>query len=149
MDLQFLNGLSGLQNVEIRNMEIPISDAFQPTYTETAQTTAPDGVTLNTGGTAVLVYEFDAPIEFSQTVRSEKHYTDTHLQTINADQAITFDFDAVEATSLGEAVLRMSLSRKYDRSKAPQVTVNDVPVDVPNDWKGCDQAKPGRFLWQD
>ncbi len=146
VDLEFLNGLPGLQNVEIREMEIPISDALQPTYTETNQTTAPDSVTLDTGGTAVLVYEFDAPIDFSQTVRSEKYYSDTHLQSINANQPISFDFDSVQASSAGEAILRMSLSRKHDRSKAPQVTVNNIPVDVPDDWKGYDQANRDDFF---
>ena len=146
IDLQFLSGMSGLQNVEIREMEIPISAALQPTYTETTQATAPASVTLDTGGTAVLVYNFNAPIEFNQTIRAEKYYTTTHLQPINANQAITFNLDGVQTASEGEATLRMSIGRKHDRSKAPQVTVNGTTVEVPTDWKGYDQANRDDFF---
>ncbi|MEQ8835184.1 MAG: hypothetical protein RID07_00095, partial [Lacipirellulaceae bacterium] len=144
VDLNFLSGLDGLQNVEIREMEVPINGT--PTYTETNQTTAPESVTLNTGGTAVLVYNFDSPIEFNKTVHSEKYYTSTHLQSINASQAITFNFNGVETASEGEGILRMSIGRKHDRSKAPVVTVNGTNVDVPVDWKGYDQANRDDFF---
>lgn len=144
VDLDFLSEMSGLQNVEIRQMEVPISGT--PTYTETIQTTAPESVTLNSGGTAVLVYTFDSPIEFSKTVHSEKYYTSTHLQPINANQAITFNFNGVETAREGEGILRMSIGRKHDRSKAPVVTVNGTNVDVPVDWKGYDQANRDDFF---
>ncbi|MEM8947043.1 MAG: hypothetical protein AAGD11_17845 [Planctomycetota bacterium] len=146
IDLQFLSGMPGLQNVEVREMEIPISASLEPTYTETTQSSAPDSVTLNTGGTAVLVYNFDSPVEFSQTVHSEKYYTDTHLQPIAANQAITFDFAGVQTASEGEATLRMSIGRKHDRSKAPEVVVNGNSVEVPTDWKGYDQANRDDFF---
>ena len=146
LDLEFLSGLSGLQNVEIREMEIPISAALEPTYTETTQAAAPASVTLDSGGTAVLVYTFDADIEFNKTVQSEKYYTGTHLQPIVANQAMTFEFDGVQSANAGDAILRMSIGRKHDRSKAPEVTVNGTAVDVPVDWKGYDQANRDDFF---
>jgi len=146
LNLEFLSGLSGLQNVEIRAMEIPTNAALQPTYTETTQTTAPASITLDSGATAVLVFNFDAAIEFNKTVESEKYYTGTHLQAIAANQAMTFDFDGVETSSVGDAILRMSIGRKHDRSKAPEVTVNGTAVDVPVDWKGYDQANRDDFF---
>ena len=146
IDLEFLSSMPGLQSVEIREMEIPISAALQPTYTETTQTTAPESVTLDTGGTAVLVYNFDSPIEFNKTVHSEKYYTSKHLQPIVANQAVTFDFNGVQTAGEGEATLRMSIGRKHDRSKAPVVMVNNTPVDVPVDWKGYDQANRDDFF---
>ncbi|QDT70821.1 Beta-porphyranase A precursor [Planctomycetes bacterium MalM25] len=146
IDLELLSGMSGLQNVELRQMEIPSSASLEPTYTETVQANAPESVTLQTGGTAVLVYNFDSPIEFNKTVHSEKYYTTTHLQPINADQAINFNFDGVQTASEGEATLRMSIGRKHDRSKAPEVTVNGTQVDVPADWKGYDQANRDDFF---
>ncbi len=146
LDLEFLSGLAGLQSVEIREMEIPADASLQPVYTETTQVTAPESVTLDTGGTAVLVYNFDAPIEFNKSVQSEKYYTGKHLQPIVANQAITFDFDGVQTASEGEGVLRMSIGRKHDRSKAPVVTVNGTNVDVPVDWKGYDQANRDDFF---
>ena len=146
LDLQFLSGTSGLQSVEMRQMEIPTDAALQPTYTETTQSSAPESVTLDSGGTAVLVYNFDSPLEFNKTVQSEKYYSTTHLQPITANQAMTFNFDGVQTASEGEATLRMSIGRKHDRSKAPEVTVNGTTVDVPTDWKGYDQANRDDFF---
>lgn len=144
LDLEILSGMPGLQSVEIREMEVPVSGT--PSYTETTQATAPDSVTLDTGGTAVLVYEFDSPIDFSQTVRSEKYYTDQHLQSISANQPITFDFAGVQTASEGDATLRMSIGRNHDRSKVPELTVNGTSVEVPSDWKGYDQANRDSFF---
>jgi hypothetical protein len=142
--LEFLSGLSGFQNVEIREMEVPINGT--PLYTETMETTAPESISLETGGTAVLVYHFDAPIEFTDTIRSKKYYTSQHLESISAGQAINFNFNGVQTSSEGDALLRMGIGRKHNRSKAPTVTVNGTNVDVPNDWAGYDQTNRDDFF---
>lgn len=146
VDLDFISGLSGLQNVEIRQMEVPVDAAQNPTYTETTQATAPDSITLNSGGTAVLVFNFDASLEFSETVRAQKYYTSQHLQPITANQTITFNLDGVETANSGTATLRMGIGRTHDLSKAPTLTVNGTEVDVPGDWKGYDQANRDDFF---
>ena len=146
IDLEFVSGLAGLQNVEIRTMEIPISDSLEPSYTESTQSSAPESVTLETGGTAVLVYNFDSPIEFSNTIRSSKYYTSQHLQQITADQPISFSFHDVQTSTAGDSTLRMAIGRKHNMSKAPEVKVNGTVVDVPNDWAGYDQGNRDDFF---
>lgn len=146
VDLEFISGLAGLQDVEIRHMEVPVSASEEPTYTETTQTTAPENISLNTGGTAVLVYNFDSPVEFTETIRSEKYYTSQHLEPITADQTITFNIDNVQTASNGSATLRMGIGRKHGTSKTPDLTVNGVSVEVPLDWKGYDQANRDDFF---
>ncbi|EWH08972.1 Beta-agarase [Catenovulum agarivorans DS-2] len=46
----------------------------------------------------------------------------------------------------GQATLRMSIGRKHDKSKQPVVKVNGHLVDVPNNWKGYDQAARDDFF---
>lgn len=146
LDLEFVSDLSGFQNVEIRQLEVPVSAALEPTYTETFQSTAPDSVTLETGGTVVLVYEFDGPIEFSNTIRANKYYTSEHLEPITANQPITFNIDDVQTANEGSATLRMGIGRTHNVSKAPVLTVNGTVVDVPGDWAGYDQANRDDFF---
>jgi hypothetical protein len=146
IDLDFVSGLAGLQNVEIRQMEVPVDVNLQPTYTETTQSTAPSDITLETGGTAVLVYNFDSDLAFTNTIEAEKYYTAQHLQPINANQVITFNINDVQTAAEGEATLRMGIGRKHDVSKTPVIEVNGTVVPVPNDWKGYDQANRDDFF---
>ncbi len=46
----------------------------------------------------------------------------------------------------GNAVVRMSISRKHDKSKQPVLLVNGHAVAVPTDWKGYDQAERADFF---
>lgn len=146
VDLDFISDLSGLQSVEVRQMEIPVNASLNPTYTETVQANSPDDITLNSGGTAVLVYNFDAPFEFTKTIRAQKYYTSQHLQPISANNTMTFNFDGVQTATEGEATLRMGIGRDHNRSKSPDIRVNGTLVDVPNDWKGYDQANRDDFF---
>ena len=49
-------------------------------------------------------------------------------------------------SSQGTALLRMSIGRKHDKSKQPNITVNGHSVNVPNDWAGYDQATRSDFF---
>jgi len=146
VDLEVVSGMSGLQSVEVRRMEIPVDASLEPSYTETTQSTAPDSVTLGPGGTTVLVYEFDSALSFTDTIRSKKYFTDQHLEQIRRNRPITFNFDGVEVGNKGFAKLRMGIGRPHTGSKTPQVMVNGNVVTVPNDWKGYDQADRASFF---
>lgn len=47
---------------------------------------------------------------------------------------------------VGNATLRLSISRKHDKSKQPQVVINGHSISVPNDWKGYDQVERADFF---
>ncbi|WP_143314090.1 Ig-like domain-containing protein [Colwellia sp. UCD-KL20] len=49
-------------------------------------------------------------------------------------------------SDLGTAMLRMGIARKHDKSKQPELKVNGHVVNVPNDWKGYNQATRADFF---
>jgi agarase len=46
----------------------------------------------------------------------------------------------------GFASLSMSIGRKHDRSKSPNIIVNGVSINVPSNWKGYDQSERNDFF---
>lgn len=49
-------------------------------------------------------------------------------------------------SSQGTAMLKMGIGRKHDKSKQPIVLVNGHRIEVPNDWRGYDQAARDDFF---
>ncbi len=145
VNLNFVSGLDGLQNVQIRRLHVPVDSSGTPVYTEQTRQNAPSNVRVDAGGTTVLVYTFNRTLGFSSARYASNYYSGQYLKTISANQAIRFDFDGVR-TGQGRAVLRMGIGRKHNRSKSPVVRVNGSAVPVPNDWKGYDQRNRDDFF---
>ena len=102
-------------------------------------------LTLQPYETVVLTYLYEDPIASNSEVSAETHYSKTYLQPIKAGQTLRFSFDGVPADAL-RAKLRMSIGRKPERSRMPQLKVNGKPVDVPSNWTGYDQANREDFF---
>lgn len=102
-------------------------------------------MSLIAGETVTLEYTFSNNITFDNAIRSKKYYTSKYLQPITSGTQMNFAFNNV-ATGTGKAVLRMSLGRKHNVSKAPVVKVNGTTVAVPSNWKGYDQANRDDFF---
>ena len=143
VNLDFLSGLSGLNRVTVRRLKIYPDRPHQ--YTANTQSNAPANLDLVEGESVVLIYEFNRTLNTDKVLRSRNYYSAKHLQGINANQAITFDFNGVR-TGSGRAVLRMGIGRKHDRSKRPTIKVNGTTVAVPTDWKGYDQRNRTDFF---
>ncbi|UXP31991.1 DUF5010 C-terminal domain-containing protein [Reichenbachiella agarivorans] len=143
INLNFAQQISGLQNVKIKSLKI--YDQSMPNMSITNQGNAPSSMTLLGGETVVLEYSYSNNISFDNVIRSKKYYTSKHLQSINANTAISFTFNNV-TTGTGTAVLHMGIGRKHDKSKAPEVKVNGTTVSVPSNWKGYDQANRDDFF---
>lgn len=143
--LDFLNSLSNVKSVTIKKLKIFLDKS--PIYEEYTQTTLPETLDLLEGETVMFEIEMESSPVFTNAIRSQKYYTSKHLQTIVANQTYSFQFNGVAlGTGQGEAILRMGIGRKHNKSKAPIVKVNGTIVTVPTDWKGYDQANRDDFF---
>ena len=141
--LDIAAGLPGLQNVRIKTLKIYPDIPYETS--DNTQTTAPSGILLIAGETAMLEYTFAGNITFSNVIRSKNYYTSKHLQPITANTPISFTFNGVE-TGSGYAKLKMAIGRKHNVSKTPIVTVNGITIPVPTNIKGYDQANRSDFF---
>ncbi|GAA4934253.1 hypothetical protein GCM10023314_03360 [Algibacter agarivorans] len=104
-----------------------------------------DSVKLKPGET--IIAECDVtPIEFNNTLKENNYYTDTYLQPIEKNKAITFNFKNIEAIKNGRAYIKMGVGRSHDMSKKPTITLNGKTIEVPNNWAGYDQLARERFF---
>lgn len=143
VDLNFLGNIPNLDKVDIRSLKIFKFD--DPIYEQRTSEVYPETLSLVAGETVVLAYNFASPIAFDNTLYANKYYTKKHLESIVANQEMTFQFNAV-TTGEGYANLRMSIGRKHNRSKAPEVRVNGQLIATPNNWAGYDQADRDDFF---
>jgi len=143
VDLNFVKGLEGLQDVRIKAAKIYLDK--DPVFTNELLTSAPTNLNLIAGETVTLEYTFANNLAFDNAIRSQKYYSTTFLQPIRANQVITFNYSGIK-TGVGKANIRMTIGRKHNRSKAPIVRVNGTRVQVPSNWAGYDQAGRSDFF---
>ena len=140
-----MNGnLPAISNIRIKSLTIhPDAD---PDYTDQSFSTPLENYTLKKNETTLIEYTFSESIIFDNTIKSERYYSSTYLQPIQADQAINFNFNNVTTANSGHVTLAMSIGRKHNRSKSPIVMVNGVTVPVPGNWKGYNQLDRDDFF---
>ncbi|MBD0403752.1 carbohydrate-binding protein [Flammeovirga sp. EKP202] len=143
VNLDFASGLGGFQNVTKKSLKI--YDTTAPVMNISTSSTAPGSITLIGGETVVFEYQFSSAITFDNTIRDRKYYTSKHLQAINANTTINFNFNTVQ-TGTGLASLQMGIGRKHNKSKNPTIKINGTTVTVPNNWKGYDQTDRSDFF---
>ena len=141
-----LNGnLPNISQLTIKSLIIhPDAD---PDYTIQTSTELLKTYGLKKNETAVLEYTFSEPITFDNVIQSERYYSTTYLQAIQANNPINYNFNNVDLVgNSGYAMLAMSIGRKHDRSKSPTVIVNGISIPVPSNWKGYNQIDRDDFF---
>ena len=141
-----LNGnLPSISELIIKSLIIhPDTD---PDYTIQTSSELLETYGLKKNETVVLEYTFSEPITFDNVIQSERYYSTTYLQPIQANNSINYNFNNVSLTgNSGFASLSMSIGRKHDRSKSPNIIVNGVSINVPSNWKGYDQIERNDFF---
>ena len=141
-----LNGnLPNISELTIKSLIIhPDAD---PDYTIQTSTELLETYGLKKNETALLEYTFSEPITLDNVIQSERYYSTTYLQPIQANNPINYNFNNVDLVgNSGYAMLAMSIGRKHDRSKSPTVVVNGVSIPVPSNWKGYNQIDRDDFF---
>jgi len=141
-----LNGnLPNISELTIKSLIIhPDAD---PDYTIQTSTEVLETYRLKKNETAVLEYTFSESITFDNVIQSERYYSTTYLQPIQANNPINYNFNNINLVgNSGYAMLAMSIGRKHDRSKSPTVFVNGVSIPVPSNWKGYNQIDRNDFF---
>jgi len=140
-----LNGnLPTISNVRIKSLTIH-RDA-DPDYTDQLFSTHPETFTLSKNETTLIEYTFSESPTYDNLIESERYYSQTYLQAIQAGQPINFNFNNVFTPNSGYATLAMSIGRKHNRSKAPTVLINGVSIPMPSNWKGYNQTSRDDFF---
>tara|TARA_B110000093_G_C12914967_1_gene386496 strand:- start:169 stop:1449 length:1281 start_codon:yes stop_codon:yes gene_type:complete len=141
-----LNGnLPNISEIIIKSLIIhPDTD---PDYTIQTSSELLETYGLKKNETVVLEYTFSEPITFDNVIQSERYYSTTYLQPIQANNPINYNFNNINLVgNSGYAMLAMSIGRKHDRSKSPTVIVNGVSIPVPSNWKGYNQTTRDDFF---
>ena len=104
-----------------------------------------DTLSLKPGETIIAECDI-TDFEFTSKIKEQNYYTETYLQTIQKNEALTFNFNDIPATKNGRASLKMGIGRNHDLSKKPKITINDQVIDVPDNWAGYDQESRKLFF---
>ncbi|NME66753.1 PKD domain-containing protein [Flammeovirga aprica] len=131
--------------VKLTTKSLKIYDDIDPVMSINEATSAPASLELIAGETVVLEYEFEAEIKQTSASKETKYYSTTYLQPIKGNTTLSFGFSNVTINK-GTATLLMGIGRKHDRSKQPTIKVNGTAVNVPDNWKGQDQAHRDDFF---
>ncbi|MGJ8639963.1 MAG: T9SS C-terminal target domain-containing protein [Opitutaceae bacterium] len=143
LSLKSLQSVGGFKSGSIRRLDVPMGQIAN--YSDEAISAPVDRLKIQPYETIVLQYNYKQPVTFSQTVKSETHYSKSYLQPIKSGEAINFEFAGIPKNA-ERASLRMSIGRKPNRSKLPKVLVNGTPVEVPTNWVGYDQSNRSDFF---
>jgi hypothetical protein len=141
-----LNG--NLPNIlELTIKSLIIHPDADPDYTIQTSSELLETYGLKKNETVVLEYTFSEAITFDNVIQSERYYSTTYLQPIQANNPINYNFNNINLVgNSGYAMLAMSIGRKHDRSKSPTVIVNGVSIPVPSSWKGYNQTNRDDFF---
>ena len=144
VNLKLHGNLPEISNVVIKSLIVnPGVDAV---YTTQSFTELQESYTLKKNETVVIEYTFSESLVFDKTIESVNYYSNNHLQEIQANTPIVYNFNGVTLGNSGYAKLSMSIGRTHDKSKSPTVLFNNISIPVPINWKGYDQASRATFF---
>ena len=103
-------------------------------------------LTLGAESTIVLEYTFSKKLILDEESKETKYYATTYLNDIIANQIISFDVNGLELNDFGEAFLRVGMGRDHGKNLQPVINFNGVNIEVPDDWRGYDQADRSSFF---
>ena len=104
------------------------------------------GVELSREATMIVHLTFEDEIVPDAVSEERKYYADDYLKPIRRNQANVFNIDGVETGVHGEATLRLGLGRNLNLSRRPVIRINGNNVEVPEDYRGYDQASRDKFF---
>lgn len=114
-----------------------------PILEETALSALPTRLTLDAEATIILALNFEQSIAINDTLEETKYYATSYKQPITANTDIHFTVNSVAIGEQGEAILRLGIGRDHHLSLQPNVEINGVSVQVPEDYRGYDQYHDG------
>lgn len=110
--LSFLNHLKGFVDVRIKRLHVQPRQAAL--FIDETVTEMPSLLSLAPSETVILHYTFAEALEQTETLRSKTYYTDEHLQPIQADQTLTFNFHQLALNSHGNSGDLMTLIDDFE-----------------------------------
>ena len=144
-NLNFNGVLPDISELKVKSLIVNPDTSAE--YTIQTYIELPETYMLNKNETVVLEYTFLEPIESENEIQKQRYYSTNHLQAIQANNSINYDFNNLSLTgNSGFASLSMSIGRKHDRSKSPDIVFNGVSINVPSNWKGYDQIDRNDFF---
>ncbi|UXP31993.1 Ig-like domain-containing protein [Reichenbachiella agarivorans] len=144
VNLEFLNGLPEVAQISHRSIKIYSDQAHE--YKDEMLDELPAAISMVEGQTSVLIVELSQSVDqFEKTVTTRRYYSSRVVEGISANAPILYQFKDVEVGQ-GRAQLNFGIGRKHDRTKQPEVLINGVKVEVPDNWKGYDQADREDFF---
>ncbi|WP_111706209.1 beta-agarase [Lutibacter citreus] len=103
-------------------------------------------VEVGAESTLILEYTFKDDIIIDESSIETKYYATDYLKPIIANKAQSFNIINVSKSKYGEAVLRIGVGREHGKNLHPKVKVNNTVIEVPDNWRGYDQAQRERFF---
>lgn len=144
VNLNFLAGLPTTAEVRHRSIKIYADKAHE--YKDEVLAELPENISMIGGQTSMLVIKLgEAVDQFEHTITTRRYYNNRVVEGIAANTPIFYQFKDVKLGE-GRAQLNFGIGRKHDRSKKPEILINGIKVDVPDNWKGYDQADREDFF---
>ena len=143
VNLDFISALPSVTQVTTKALKIYPQSL--PDMSISTGTSVPSSIHLIKDETVVLECTLGGTVNYTNGIKFKNYYSQEYLQPINANSTISYNFNNVDIGQ-GFASLRMSIGRKHNVSKSPIVKVNGTTVNVPNNWKGYDQANRDDFF---
>ena len=145
VDLNFSSTLPELKTLTVKRMFVPKKQAV--IYSKKSEDKMPAQLIMEPHESIILHGTFAKELATHSTITTKSHYSSDFLQTIKANQAITFEINGVTTHEGATGTVRISIAREHQLSKQPTLTVNGHDIAFPNDWMGYDQAnqKGGYF----
>lgn len=140
-----LIGYNGANILAINKKHLYL-DGSDPILLEESIPINTTSLTVEAEGTIILEYVFDSSINIDQTKTETKYYASTYLQPIVAAEEQVFNINNVAIDTFGEVVLRLGVGRSHNLSLQPTITVNGTTINVPENWRGDDQAQRDSFF---
>ena len=104
-----------------------------------------DEIELEAEGTMILEYTFKKSIKLSERKEETKYFSEEYLKPIIANEELNFNINNVEIVENSKAILRIGIGRDHGKSLKPQVQINGVNINVPDNYAGLPQAERDRF----
>lgn len=132
----------GVENFTVRSLKMIFDKGI--VYDEKTLDSMPECIDIIKDETIILCAVISRK-KYSNRIVRTKYYSKTYLQPVEAGKPIVFDFYGLKPGT-GRAVLRMSIGRKHEMLKKPEIMVNGKKVHMPDNWRGYDQTGRDDFF---
>lgn len=146
----FGNNGASVSEVNIRHL-YPDGQG-RPKYDAYQLSSLPNSVTLGAEASMIVKISYDNVISIDHISQETKHYAAALVTNISANVTQSYSINNVDKGSYGEAVLRVGVGRDHyvpnsspavRSSLQPEVLINGVRLNVPDNYRGYDQYHGG------